>query len=95
MFVPNRETDNTWIADVTLSLAPQPLAYTRAVNKIVLTHQNISALVCDNQRAVTKSMCSGRLTGLLQFVTNRLFLGRSSPVLHFFRYQRPFNADDW
>ena len=31
-FVPNRETDNTWIVVAILSLALQPLAYTRAVN---------------------------------------------------------------
>jgi hypothetical protein len=100
-FVPNRETDNTWTVGAILSLAEHVTATNGMhkscqLNQIVLIHRNISALVCCNQRAVTKRTCSGRLTGLLQFITNRLIRGRSSPVLlHFFRYQRHFNADGW
>jgi len=100
-FVPNRETDNTLTVGAILSLAQHVTATTGIhkscqLNQTVLIHRNISALVCYNQRAVTKCTCSWRLTGLLHFVTNRLILGRSSPVLlHFFRCQRRFNADGW
>lgn len=71
-FVPNRETDNTWTVGAILSLALHVAATTGIqkscqLNQIILIHQNISALVCCNQRAVTKCTCSGRLTGLLHF----------------------------
>jgi hypothetical protein len=88
---------NTWTAGAILSLAQHVSNHWHTscqLNQTVFIRRNISTLVCYNQRAVTKCTCSWRLTGSLHFVTNRLILRRLSPVLlHFFRYQRHFNAD--